>query len=383
MIEVGILFLVLAIKFKPALRGLSYTWLDEHLHRREDRWNRWAWIVQLSVLLVLAACLYARLDTHTKYLGYYYARLSENPFAFDPENTMQYRPLTPFISYCLGLRGRLIILTNLIITGVTIGVVYAYFRNRFERPGDAFLAVVTITFSLVVLTSIHCGGYCDILTYLLIFLMWQHRSRRTVFYFLFLLGLLNRESIVFLIPWFAFISLQGQAHKGRRVMEVLVGFGLALAIYYLFRLWLESHTTVQYSASYYLSHLLDEPMRVFRRTFYYHGLGIFSVFKGLWIFPAAAALSFWKDRQFSELAGMALLVVCSYAQLLMAGDTSRMFTLGFMIMIIALCHLLETNRFRFRDWAFWAVAFNLMIPQVYTAATVVECWQSFLLSKIN
>ena len=79
---------------------------------------------------------------------------------------------------------------------------------------------------------------------------------------------------------------------------------------------------------------------------------------------------------------MVLMLICSYAQLFVAGDTSRMFTLGFMIMIIALCRLLETNDFRFREWAFWAVLFNLMVPQIYTAFDVVECWQSFLLSKI-
>ena len=382
MIEVGILIVVLAVKYGPGLSGLSYDRLDGYLLRREDRRRRWVWFIQLSFLLTFAACLYARLDTHTWNLGYHYARLSEDPFAFDPANVVLCRPLTPFISYCLGLHGRLIVITNLIITGFTIGLVYSYFRTRFDRPGDAFLAAVTITFSLVVLTSIHCGGYCDILTYLLIFLMWQHRDRRLVFYLLFLLGLLNRESIAFLIPWFVFISLQSQTNKGRRVLELFVGFGLTLLIHYSFKVWVESHAEIEHSAGHYLEPLLADPLGLFRETFYYHGLGLFSVFKALWIFPLAAALSLWRDKNYSELTGMALLLVCSYAQLFVAGDTSRMFTLGFMVMIIALCRLLETNDFRFREWAFWAVLFNLMVPQVYTAFEVVECWQSFLLSKI-
>lgn len=212
--------------------------------------------------------------------------------------------------------------------------------------------------------------------------MWQHRSKRWLFFFLFLLGLLNRESIAFLIPWFAFISLQGQERKGRGGLELLIGFGLVLAIYYLFRIWINSHATVPLDFSYYLNPILDKPMRMFRQTFPYHPLGLFSVFKLLWIFPVLAVISYWKNKNYSELTGMGLLLFCSWAQLLIAYDSSRMFALGFMIVIIALCHLLETNRFNFRQYAFWAVGLNLLVPQPYTANKIIEIWRSFLTSMI-
>lgn len=36
MIEVGLLYIILAIRFKPNLSGLSYDWLDDFLRRQEE-----------------------------------------------------------------------------------------------------------------------------------------------------------------------------------------------------------------------------------------------------------------------------------------------------------------------------------------------------------
>jgi hypothetical protein len=382
MIEVTILIVILAFKFGPGLTGLTYDWLDAFLMRQERRFSPMGWTALLSLLLAAAAGVYANAGTSCRFLGLHYAALAESPFAFDPENVLPYRVLTPLISYLIGLRGELIIVTNFMITAVMTGVIYAYFRKWSLRPGDAFLAVTTIVFSLVALTSIHCAGYCDILTYLIMFLMWQYRRQRILFHLLFLVGLFNRESIAFILPWFLFISLHGQERKSLRIVELVTGFGLAIVVYGAFRMWVDSHMDVLYSASYYLNHLWNDPFRVFRRTLTFHGLGLFSVFKVLWIFPCAAFLSFWRNGRYSDIVGMSLLLFGAYAQLLMAGDTSRMFTLAFMIMIVSVVHLLETNAFRFREWAFWAVLFNLMVPQVYTAADVVEIWHSYLYGLI-
>ncbi|MCK4372034.1 MAG: hypothetical protein KAW61_02755 [candidate division Zixibacteria bacterium] len=377
MIEVIILTAVLMYKFGPALSGLSYTRLDNALLNHEQRRGRLVWTIQISALLVVAACLYTRVDVGCAYLGGHYARLAADPFAFDADNPVSYRILTPLISYLLGLRqGCMINLTNLIMAGLLIGWVYATFRKVAARPGDAFLAAVTITCSLAVLTSIYCGGYTDVSTYLVIFLMWRYRDRRILFHVLFLLGLFNRESIAFLIPWFILISLQDARKKSLRILELALGFIATLSLYYLFRLWVSSQQDVIYSLDYYIRPFLEDPIGRIRHTAPYHGLGLFSVFTLLWVFPVMAAIAWWKERAHYELLGLILLVFCPYMQLFIADDTSRLFTLGFMIMIVALHKLLTTASTHFRKYAFWLILLNLFVPQLYTAGDTVEVFQS-------
>ena len=253
---------------------------------------------------------------------------------------------------------------------------YSYYRKNAQLAGDAFLAAVIATFSLVILTSIYCGGYCDIMSYLLIFLMWRYRAKRILFYFLFLLGLLNRESAVFLIPWFIFITWELDGSCKSKGLDILAGFGLTLGGYLLFRIWVESHHAVLYSTTYYVEDFLKNPMKMLRSTADWHSLGLFSVFKLMWVVPALAAVSWIIRRDYWQLTGMALLLLGAYAQLFIAFDTSRMFTLSFMVMFVSLNHLLENNRFQVRSWIFWVVLFNLIFPQPYTASNTVQVWQS-------
>ncbi|MBN1212501.1 MAG: hypothetical protein JXA92_07975 [candidate division Zixibacteria bacterium] len=376
MFEIIILLLILMKKFGRDLSGLSYDWLDAALVRSENKHGRLFWLIKLSFLMVLAACIYTRVSTHCSFLGSQYAELARNPFAFDPANPVGYRLLTPLLSYLVGLRGHGIIVINLIISGVLLAVVYDYFRKTALRPGDAFLAVVTMTFSLTVLTSIHCGGYTDIMTYLLIFLMWRYRKNRVLFYVLFFLGLLNREAVAFLIPWFVFISFETAGKKRFVIIDLILGLSLTLGGYYLYRLWIESHQTVRFSTTYYLDHLLNDPFKHFLDTFKYHSLGLFSVYQILWVFPLLTIVSRWRERNYRQIISFLLLIVCAGVQLLVARDTSRMFTLGFMVGPLALEHLFQTDFRNFRNWAFWAVLFNLVVPQVYVAGPVVEVWRS-------
>ncbi len=139
------------------------------------------------------AALYCLPSISTHHLGVHYRDLANNPFLFDSKNPASFRILTPFISYICGLRGEGIIITNILISIIMIGVIYRYFRSISKFPSDGLFAAFLITFSMVILSTLHNGGYCDILTYLIIFLMWRYQKKRPLFYLLFFLGLLNRE----------------------------------------------------------------------------------------------------------------------------------------------------------------------------------------------
>ncbi len=159
MIEILVLLIVLAFRFGLRLEGLSYQWLDDFLKRGEVRLGRYGWAAIVGVFLVGLACLYVRPDTTCRYLGRHLADLAMDPFSPDPNNQIPHRVLTPLISYLLGLRGCGITITNIIIAAVFIGSVYDHFRCTSPRPGDAFLAATCMSFSLTVLTVIHCGGW--------------------------------------------------------------------------------------------------------------------------------------------------------------------------------------------------------------------------------
>ncbi len=207
MLEVIVLYSSLAYHFGLNLAGLSYAWLDATIERLERRFGPRRWGAMLATILMAAAALYARPAIHTSSLGLNFAQLANDPFGSTP-NPVGYRLLTPLISYCLGLRGELIIVTNLLLAGLLIYLIYRHFREVSPRPGDAFIAAVTITFSLVTLTTIYYGGYCDSLSYLIIYFMWRYRGKPLVLYSLLFLGLVNRETLAFLIPWFYFLTYE-------------------------------------------------------------------------------------------------------------------------------------------------------------------------------
>lgn len=362
---------------------MYYERLDKIILKGENKFGRWLWTAMVSVFLMLAAALYVRPALHTVEMGTKFAQLSKNPFATNVENIIGFRILTPLISYLIGLRGELIIVTNLIFAALLIGLVYQYFRHHSPHSGDSFIAAAAITFSLVTLTTIYYGGYCDSSTYLIIFLMWWQRSRRIVFYILFLLGLLNHESVGFLTPWLAYISLKEFPSKRRGIFDLIIGFGLAFGIYFLYRKWISSRIEIFLSISFYLKPLLKDPLHHLRYSHPYHFLGFFTVFKALWIFPIIAIISLWLKGKRDQVFSIVLLICCAWLQMVVAFDSSRMLTLCFMVMIISLTHLFNVNPLRFRVWAGLAILINFFVPQLFTAAKIVEVMQSTILGIIK
>jgi hypothetical protein len=113
-----------------------------------------------------------------------------------------------------------------------------------------------------------------------------------------------------------------------------------------------------------------------RGAYQFYWLGWFTVFKALWVFPIAAVVSLWKRKETATLWSILIITFCASIQLVIAYDTTRMLTLGFMVMILALLHLMQTNAFEFRRWAVWVILFNLLIPQLYTASYIIEIMTS-------
>ena len=377
MIETIVILVFLKLAFRLGPTDLSCDRVGDAILGLEAKTGR-PWLNTLIItgvsLLVLLA--FTRLDTNCNYLGGWYAKLATDPFAFESHNPVGYRILTPLISYLLGLKGKLIIVTNLLITTAFLGVIYHYFRQHTKRPGDALFASLAAALTLIATTSIHCGGYTDILTYLVIFLMWVNRSRRWLFFLLLFVGFLNRESIAFLVPWFVYLRVVETDNKSREIIYTVLGIATVATLYLGFRAWIGAGTEIQYSVLYYLQQIKDDPLRIFSMTWYYHAFGLYSVLRALWVVPILAIVLWWKERQLKNILQVLLLIIPAWSQLLIAQDTSRMMTLGFMVLFISMIPLLRNDYLRFRSWAFYLLLANMIIPQVYTAGATVEVWQT-------
>jgi hypothetical protein len=349
---------------------------DRFVERLESRFGRGAAALWIGLGLMAVAAVYARPAVSTISLGNLYAEMAKDPFTLIPGNYVGFRILTPLISYLLGFRGQLIIVTNLLIATSLLVVVFLYFRKTIPNPGDALKGTVVMAFSLVTLTTIYFGGYTDSLTYLIVFLMWLNRKRPWLYYSLFMIGVVNRESLLFLVPWFIFLRWQERRRLWPTLIEGGLGFFVALGCYDLIRLWIAHQGDVTFRVMYYLEPLRADWAHWIKRAYPHWGLGLFSVFKLFWIIPMLAVIDMWRNDKRAEAASMALVFAGVAAQLIVAFDSSRMFTLAFPVMVIALQHMLTTDAFEFRRWFAPLILLNLLVPQLYTAAHIVTIMHS-------
>ncbi len=355
---------------------MLYDRLNNIAEYGEARFGRWGWVILLAFILMLAASIYVRPGTNYVGHGVHFEALSKNPLDLRNGNPLGYRIMTPLLAYLIGLRGRPFILLNLVFAAVMIGAVYRHFRAVTALKGDALFGTMCITFSSVILITIYYAGFCDALTYLAIFMAWRWRSRPPLFYLAFLVGALNHEGALFTLPWFVYLKLTESPRKSRALLEMAVGFGVVLAAYFLFRNWLSSSQEMGLSATAYLQPLLTNPFGMIRKACQYYWLGLFTVFKALWVFPIVAAVAMWKDRRKGQVVGMIILMMCAASQLVVAYDSTRMFTLGFLVLIISLEYLFRTDAYGFRQWAPYVFLFNLFIPQLFTAGMIIEIMHS-------
>ena len=356
--------------------------ISQIIEKSENRFGRIPFALLVALLLMILAAIYVRPALETVVLGNAYAELASDPFS-ENANAVGFRILTPLLSYALGLKGNLIIVTNLMLAFTFLFITFICFRKKLSDPTDALFGTAVFAFSLVTLTTICYGGYCDSATYLIVLGMWILRSNSIAFYVLLFLGLLNRESILFLLPWFIFLGVSEADSKVRTVAKMLLGYGLVFVLYYLFRTWVSSFRPVTFDFEYYFEPLLENPLAYFNKSYGHQGLGYFTVFKAMWIFVFAAVLSFWNKRMIRPMIEICLILFFVWTQMFIAWDSSRMLTLAFPVMLISLLHLFKTNPYNFRNWGYLVLFFNLIIPQMYTAAHIIEFMRSIAYISVS
>lgn len=349
---------------------IYYNRIDQFVVRNERRWNRWWWMVIVAVGLLVAAAIYVRPEGGYVGAGVSYEQLARNPFDFSTGNRLAFRIMTPLISYLIGLPGKLFIITNLIITVIFIGIVYDYFRKTAPRPGDAFMAAVVLTFSTAILVNVGQSGWCDVLTYLAVFGMWRWRRNVWLYALFFILAVFNHERVLFLLPWLVLVRIQGSDRKFRAAVVTTAVIVVGLALYFLFRRHISGEAPPVYTLAYYFQPMLKHPLGWLAKPLAYLWLGLLTVFKLLWIVPVMAWYGLRKEGRKREALMLILPMVLASFQLIIAWDTTRMFTLGFMTIILALDYLFKSDRVNIRKWLPGLIILTLFIPQLYTASNI-------------
>lgn len=355
---------------------MNYDRIDNLVIRAETRLGKYGFNLAIAIGLLILAAIYVRPEGNYTGAGTWFQRLAENPFDFSRDNINAFRILTPLLSYLVGLKGRLFMVTNLVIAAIFIGMVYRHFRTNSPRPADALFAAAIMTFSSVVLVMLGYSGFCDILSYLAIFAMWHWRKNIWLFMLFFAVGLFNHENIMFLLPWLIAIRMPGIDSKLRTVLATLLAMGIVIVLYMFFRNWVAAQGPVGLSLSFYLQPLLDDPLRWMRRPVQFYGLGLFTVFKILWIIPVMACYLSWQEGLKRKSILIAMPVALASLQLVIAFDTTRLFTLGFMSMVLALDYFFKSNTGWFRKWLPGLLVANFFVPQMYTAYDIVQLMRS-------
>jgi len=332
----------------------------------------------VSLVFLAAAAIYTRPTLSLEGFAGQYAALAADPFGIHPEIFFPHRILTPLVSYLLLLRGDLIVVTNLCMAWLVLYVGYGYFRTRVSHPADAVAATAVLAFSQVTLNSMFNSGYTDSASLALLLLMWWFRERPVWFWLCFLLGLFNRESVVFLTPWFVWLRLGDNRRPWtKRLGEIGVALAVSLVCYGAFRYWLASRQEFRFTVGFYFRDLPSRPTYWFRQSGWRQLVGLLGFLKAMWIVPIVAAFHAW-TRQRRVVWSMLLILACTWAQLFIAYDSSRLFTQGFLLVVVAMEYLFTAGPAWSTRLVGWSVIVSLFVPQLYTAASVVTLFRPWV-----
>jgi hypothetical protein len=350
--------------------------LDRALLAIEDKCTLFGTSLMVAVLLMLTAMLYVRPAVNTSYHGIFYAQLAAHPFA--AANPNAYRLLTPLVAYVTGLRGERIIILNLLVALFLLIVVYYHSRQRMKyAPGLSLAATMMLAFTMPTLFTIYYGGYTDSTSYLLILLMLIFGKRPRVFWLLFLLGLLNRESVVFLLPFFALWHWRSLNSQKTFLRSLLIGPAAAILLYLLFRAVINSQAVILHSSAFYFAPLLKDPLYWLRQVAAAYPLGFFSAFKLFWVLPLAALIVALRARSYVMAALVLAPVLLSAAQSFIALDTSRMLAMAFPSLLMAVIVLREKmGERRLATFMLLLALFNFALPQIYVTSNDVTLMHS-------
>lgn len=321
--------------------------------------------VLFGCVLLGVGALYVTPELRPLNMGVAYAAASRDPLGLGQVNDLQSRLLTPLLAWAVGLRGHRFILAPLLMSVFLFAAIYLAGRRRWGlTPVESVGMAALVAFSAPLFALLRYPGYVDSTTYLLLFLAYLALPSPWWAAF-WALSLFNHEIGVFLGPWLLFLAV-GRPLPWRRVLLHGALFVAALALMGLYHRFLIARGLMRLSEGYYFS--WSNVRETFQAVKRYAAFGIFQGFKLFWFFPIAAGVSFAASRRWRELAGLALILIGMFAQLLIAVETYRLTGFAFLAVLLG---ALEFRRMvgpeQFRVWLWSLIVLNFLVPSYYVA----------------
>lgn len=356
-----------------------------YLERKYGR-TKTAFLVALFTLIISA--IYCRPSLTAQSHGVYYAELSRNPWSPNP---YPHRILTPLIAYLIGLRGNSTLLFNVLLLLIFLALIHGSSRKVLPAR-TTFLLTLCISLSMPVLFTLYYGGYTDIASYFLLFLTIISVENPVLLWFLYLLNLFNRESMVFFLPLLFYLRLYQvrkieKATPGTRTL--LLDLALATmftASYGVFYLYVMETRLPQQSLHFYLSPLSSDPLFWIKQVALAYPIGVFSVFKLLWLIPAYAFIECFRVRDLHRMTLIALPVLLASAQSFIALDTSRMLSYAFPSFIWSFKFLYEKHKRNvtlFEHSVIMLLTLNLLVPELYVTSNHISIMTSLPMKMLQ
>ena len=317
--------------------------------------------VLIAFILLCIAALYVTPALSPMQLGRGYASLSAAPFDFSEQNNLRFRILTPFLAYCVGLRGSLYILFPLIIALLFLSTTNFYLRKT-QAAVESFFITFLICFSSPILFLLHFQGYVDVTSYLLILLIIIFIKKSVVWVPLMALLLLNHESNLFIIPSLLYLYYINTPNKTSAVINSALGLTFALIPIYFYRSYINEVSPVEYNFAMYTSQIKTN----LKSIALYFPIGFFYTFKLFWLFPLLAFYYHWKEKNNEQLLFLTLVMLGTLGQLFVASDTSRLIGLAFPLILFSAIKVIQVwGRELFLKHTFYLILVNFVIPQYY------------------
>ncbi|MBN2804001.1 MAG: hypothetical protein JXR91_12985 [Deltaproteobacteria bacterium] len=292
--------------------------------------------VLLGTILLSLAALYVTPTTRTLYHGELFQHLSTVAFSPEVPSYMRVRILTPALSQLVGLNGENYIFIPIIMGMLLLTSVYCIFRMENFSPFIALNVAALVAFSSPIITMLKFPGYVDTTTYLM--LLWSVYFARLNKYWwvIFLsLALLNHELSLFMTP-FIWLTANRKATIGRMSINAFLVL-LALVPFLFYRRYIESIrpeflTTMEYFDPEMLKAVFFTVQR-FLLT------GIFMSFRAFWAIPILAIVFALKAKETKWVMYILSLLGLILLQIVFATDTSRLFGMAFIMMVVAVFYL--------------------------------------------
>lgn len=319
-----------------------------------------------ALLFVGLGMLYITPHFEASFHGLQYSRLSEAPFDFSIPNSLRNRILPSLIGYLVFLRGNLFFIVPLIFAQLFMAVLYYNYRKKGFSPVDALLFTGFVAFSCTLYIQLASPGYTDVVLYFFIFLAFAFIRRSFYSALFFCFALFTHESSLFMLPGLVIYSWYVNRRTG-----VLMSYSFyllaAMIPLFVYRYWVASHAPVEYDLAYYFSE--KNILFCLQKVLPLWPAGAFYAFKLFWFFPVYILYRCWFKKERTFFLVITVILLCDFAQLIIAFDITRMLCLGFPAVLLAAEKLKEEWKpEKFTRFACGLTVANFLILQYFMSA---------------